>query len=131
MNTRVLSSTGCGNLGTYIYISSKLYFTTSAPLFRNQSSVARMNPAGSRKRTPSSQPTFLKMASQRIAVLEEAIAAIDSRTDANSKKLKKRNQHLAEKAELERQLSQPAQDRDGIPGGGDLQNTLSMHVDSG
>jgi hypothetical protein len=49
------------------------------------------------------------MAAQRIAVLDAAIAAIDLREDANSKKLKKRAQHLAEKADLERQLGQPDQ----------------------
>ncbi|OBT78558.1 hypothetical protein VF21_00965 [Pseudogymnoascus sp. 05NY08] len=66
-----------------------------------------MIPVGMRKQAHKALPTFQEMASQRIAVLDAAIAALNSREDANSKKLKKLGQHLAEKADLEMQLSQP------------------------
>jgi hypothetical protein len=70
---------------------------------------SKMIPVGMRKQALRAPPTFQVMAAQRIAVLDAAIAAIDLREDANSKKLKKRAQHLAEKADLERQLGQPDQ----------------------
>ncbi|OBT57958.1 hypothetical protein VE04_00949 [Pseudogymnoascus sp. 24MN13] len=66
-----------------------------------------MIPVGMRKQAHKALPTFQEMASQRIAVLDAAIAALNSREDTNSKKLKKLAQHLAEKADLEMQLSQP------------------------
>ncbi|KFY21399.1 hypothetical protein V493_07446 [Pseudogymnoascus sp. VKM F-4281 (FW-2241)] len=72
-----------------------------------------MIPVGMRKQAQKAPPTFQEMASQRISVLDVAIAALDSREDANKKKLKKRDQHLAEKADLERQLGQLAQGQYG------------------
>ncbi|KAL5351596.1 hypothetical protein ACLOAV_003456 [Pseudogymnoascus australis] len=74
-----------------------------------------MVPVGMRKQALKDKalPTFQEMASQRIVVLDAAISALDSRADANPKKLKKLDKHLAEKADLERQISQPAQEHHG------------------
>jgi hypothetical protein len=76
-------------------------------------------------------PTFQEMALQRIAILDNAISDLDSREDANPKKLKKRDQHLAEKADLEKQLSQLAQGQNGMPSSEAVGESLVMYVKSG
>ncbi|ELR10405.1 hypothetical protein VC83_00494 [Pseudogymnoascus destructans] len=105
MNTKALiyraASTPVWNC---IEASSKITLTSA---HRRHSRYTKMIPVGMRKQAHKALPTFQEMASQRIAVLDAAIAALNSREDANSKKLKKLAQHLAEKADLEKQLSQP------------------------
>ncbi|OBT65954.1 hypothetical protein VE03_03207 [Pseudogymnoascus sp. 23342-1-I1] len=87
-----------------------------------------MVPVGMRKQALKDKalPTFQQMASQRIAVLDAAISALDSREDANSKKLKKRDKHLAEKADLERQLSQTAQGQHESPSSEAAHDSLAI-----
>lgn len=87
-----------------IKASSKITLTSAQ---RRHSRYTKMIPVGMRKQAHKALPTFQEMASQRIAVLDAAIAALNSREGANSKKLKRLAQHLAEKADLEMQLSQP------------------------
>jgi hypothetical protein len=87
-----------------------------------------MIPTGPRK---ANQPTFQEMALQRIAVLDGAISALDSREDANSKKLRKHDQHLAEKADLEKQLSRLAQGQHEMPSSEVVGDSLVMYVKCG
>lgn len=85
-----------------------------------------MIPVGMRKQALKAPPTFKDMALQRIAILDAAIAAVDSREDANPKKLKRRAQHLAEKADLERQINQPTQEQQRSSSNEAIQDSLVM-----
>lgn len=105
---------------THIRSSPKPYFTINTQL-------SSMFSAGLRRKNGQPQPTFQEMAVQRIAVLDKAVAAIDSRVGENPKKLRKRDQHLAEKAELERQLGEG---QDGMPNSEADGNSLVMYVKS-
>jgi hypothetical protein len=104
MNTKALVYKAETSVWNCIRASSKIALTSAQQQHRR---FTKMIPVGMRKQAHKALPTFQEMASQRIAVLDAAIAALNSREDANSKKLKKLAQHLAEKADLEQQLSQP------------------------
>jgi len=64
-------------------------------------------------KAPKSRPIFTEMAAQRIAVLEDAISTLNSRTEGTPKKLlglvKRRDKHLAEIAELKAKLARSSQ----------------------
>lgn len=128
MNTKALiyKASASASAWNSIWASSTITLTNAQRRHRRST---QMIPVGMRKQAYKALPTFQEMASQRIAVLDAAIAAVDSREDANPKKLKKRAQHLAEKADLERQLSQPAQGQHGVPNSGAARGTLVMYVD--
>lgn len=127
MNTKAVINKAGTSIWNCIWASSKITLTNAQRRHRRSN---KMIPVGMRKQAHKSLPTFQEMASQRIAVLDAAIAALDSREDANSKKLKKRDQHLAEKADLEKQLSQPAQGQHGSSSSEAARGTLVMYVNS-
>jgi hypothetical protein len=62
------------------------------------------------EKAPERRPTFTEMANQRIRVLEDAISALNSRTEGRPKTpmglVKRRDKHLAEMAELKKKLAQ-------------------------
>jgi hypothetical protein len=69
---------------------------------------------GPQTEAPKSRPIFTEMAAQRIAVLENAVSTLNSRTEGTPKKLlgfaKRRDKHLAEIAELKAKLARSSQD---------------------
>ncbi|KFY33527.1 hypothetical protein V494_07540 [Pseudogymnoascus sp. VKM F-4513 (FW-928)] len=112
MNTKALFYKASPFVRNYTWVTSNITLTNAQRRHRRST---KMIPVGMRKQAYKTQPTFQEMASQRISVLNAAIAAIDSRGDVNAKKLRKLAQHHAEKADLEKQLSQSAPGQHGGP----------------
>lgn len=129
MKTKALIYKAGASVSNCIWASSKITLTNAQERHRRSN---KMVPVGMRKQALKDKalPTFQEMASQRIVVLDAAISALDSRADANPKKLKKRDKHLAEKADLERQISQPAQEHHGNSSSEAAHDSLAMYVNS-
>lgn len=129
MNTKALIYKVGASVSKCILASSKITLTNAQ---QRHSRSHKMIPVGMRKQALKDKalPTFQEMASQRIVVLDAAISALDSRADTNPKKLKKRDKHLAEKADLERQLNQPAQGQQGNSSSEAGHASLVMYVNS-